>query len=74
MSHARIESDAATVQDHSRELETAVSDADVGTPAAGSAFDRNTFRDANPSLPPNTQPLVRSGRKNIYANDANNTP
>lgn len=74
MSHARIESDAATVRGHSRELESVVLDADVGTPAAGSAFARNTFRDAIPSLPPNTQPLVRSGRKSMYANDANNTP
>jgi len=74
MSHARIESDAATVQGCSREIESAVSDADVGTPAAWSAFARNTFRDANPSLPPNTQPLVRSGRKSMHANDANNSP
>lgn len=74
MSHARIESDAATVQGRSREFESAVSDVDAGTPEASSAFVRNTIRDANPSLPLDTRPLVRSVRKSIRASDANNTP
>lgn len=74
MSHARIESDAATVQGRSQEFESAVSVVDADKPAASIAFVRNTIRDANPSLPLGTRPLVRSGRKSIRASDANNTP